>query len=263
VSSVCVKNNFNCFFSCKSIEWGYMKNYQDKGARSEGFRRGGDDRKEGFKSRPTFQKKSWGGDRLNDRDAFLHKAVCSECSKSCDVPFKPSNDKPVYCRDCFASKRNADTAAYEANKFSSGRPSSQVVSSHSEVKVARVPGEDGMKRHLMDISSKLETLIIAVEKMSASKKEMSKEASAPVSLPQAKTVKNVSKVVTKNTTAKNVDTKKTEDKKEAAQPVAKVTAKVAAKKAPVVVAKKVAAKAPVKTIKKVVVTKKVAVKKAK
>lgn len=29
------------------------------------------------------------------------KATCSECGKECEVPFKPTEGRPVYCRDCF------------------------------------------------------------------------------------------------------------------------------------------------------------------
>jgi len=35
----------------------------------------------------------------------MHKAVCSECGKECEVPFKPTEGKPVFCRDCFAKRR--------------------------------------------------------------------------------------------------------------------------------------------------------------
>jgi DNA-directed RNA polymerase len=31
----------------------------------------------------------------------MHKAVCSDCKKECEVPFKPTEGKPVYCRDCY------------------------------------------------------------------------------------------------------------------------------------------------------------------
>jgi len=31
----------------------------------------------------------------------MHKVVCSECKQECEVPFKPSGDRPVFCRDCF------------------------------------------------------------------------------------------------------------------------------------------------------------------
>ncbi len=34
-----------------------------------------------------------------------HEAVCAECGVTTTVPFKPSGDRPVYCRDCFRSKR--------------------------------------------------------------------------------------------------------------------------------------------------------------
>ena len=31
----------------------------------------------------------------------MHKAVCSDCGQECEVPFKPAEGKPVYCRDCY------------------------------------------------------------------------------------------------------------------------------------------------------------------
>jgi len=35
----------------------------------------------------------------------MHKATCSECGKECEVPFKPTEGKPVYCKECFAKRR--------------------------------------------------------------------------------------------------------------------------------------------------------------
>jgi len=40
------------------------------------------------------------------RERVLHKAICADCKKPCEVPFKPSGERPVYCKDCF-SKRKA------------------------------------------------------------------------------------------------------------------------------------------------------------
>ena len=37
----------------------------------------------------------------------MHKATCAECKKECDVPFKPSGDRPVYCKDCFSKRKNS------------------------------------------------------------------------------------------------------------------------------------------------------------
>lgn len=37
----------------------------------------------------------------------LYDAVCAECGKPCKVPFKPRDDRPVYCSECFARMKEA------------------------------------------------------------------------------------------------------------------------------------------------------------
>ncbi len=56
--------------------------------------------------RPRFGGNSFnrGGDRGSDRPLF--KTVCSNCGKDCEVPFRPTNGKPVYCSDCFEKMGN-------------------------------------------------------------------------------------------------------------------------------------------------------------
>ena len=39
----------------------------------------------------------------------MHKAVCSECGKECEVPFKPAEGKPVFCRECFMNKKKSQS----------------------------------------------------------------------------------------------------------------------------------------------------------
>ena len=34
----------------------------------------------------------------------MFPAVCATCGKNTEVPFQPSGDKPVYCRDCYQPK---------------------------------------------------------------------------------------------------------------------------------------------------------------
>ena len=34
------------------------------------------------------------------------QVICAECGKECEVPFKPSADRPVYCRECFAKRKD-------------------------------------------------------------------------------------------------------------------------------------------------------------
>ena len=37
----------------------------------------------------------------------MFTAVCAECGGEAKIPFQPSDDRPVYCSDCFAKKRNS------------------------------------------------------------------------------------------------------------------------------------------------------------
>lgn len=40
------------------------------------------------------------------RERVMHKATCADCQSACEVPFKPSGDRPVYCKECYAKRRN-------------------------------------------------------------------------------------------------------------------------------------------------------------
>ena len=37
----------------------------------------------------------------------MFQAVCSTCGTETQVPFKPSGDRPVLCRDCFEAKKSS------------------------------------------------------------------------------------------------------------------------------------------------------------
>jgi CxxC-x17-CxxC domain-containing protein len=50
------------------------------------------------------------GERGGFRGGFggpreMHKTTCSDCGKETEVPFKPQEGRPVYCRDCFQKHR--------------------------------------------------------------------------------------------------------------------------------------------------------------
>lgn len=60
-----------------------------------------------------------GGDRGEKQ---MYKAICSECRRSCEVPFRPTGDKPVYCSNCFSAQnevgggRSFDKPRFEERK---------------------------------------------------------------------------------------------------------------------------------------------------
>jgi len=61
------------------------------------FERGGDQRRD-FGGRG-------GGFRRDFGPREMHKAKCSDCGADCEVPFKPVEGRPVYCKDCYAKHR--------------------------------------------------------------------------------------------------------------------------------------------------------------
>ncbi len=83
-----------------------MKNFKPGG-----FKKGGGafvprvsfaDRKSGA---GTFKRRDGKDQNSGDQKEFF-SATCSTCGKSCEVPFRPSAGKPVYCKDCFANTDN-------------------------------------------------------------------------------------------------------------------------------------------------------------
>ena len=35
------------------------------------------------------------------RERTYYTAVCSDCGKECEVPFRPTQGRTVYCKECF------------------------------------------------------------------------------------------------------------------------------------------------------------------
>ncbi len=57
--------------------------------------------------------------------AEMHDAVCSKCGKPCQVPFRPTGSKPVFCSDCFRQNEGGSSFTPRNNdrQFSSGASS--------------------------------------------------------------------------------------------------------------------------------------------
>lgn len=81
-------------------------------------RSGDQNRGGGFRPRPKY----------NDRGPVeMHRATCDNCRKECEVPFKPSSGKPIFCSSCFENQRNSsgtrrsETKGYERSNYSDER----------------------------------------------------------------------------------------------------------------------------------------------
>lgn len=50
-------------------------------------------------------KKQNDGGRGRGGERQMYDATCSSCGVATKVPFRPTGEKPVYCRDCYMSRR--------------------------------------------------------------------------------------------------------------------------------------------------------------
>lgn len=176
-----------------------MGNFQGGGNRGGGFRGGN-----GGGGRPSFG----GGNRDNrsgDRGPVtMHKAVCDECHKSCEVPFRPSGDKPIFCSDCFGSKKGSDDRGprrefggdHGPKRDFNDRPAP------SFSKPASAPMGNDMSKQLSEMNSKLDRLVSAIEKLT-----QPKVVSAPA-MKVSPVAKVTSKKVISKSPAKKVVAKK-------------------------------------------------------
>ncbi len=71
-------------------------------------KKGGPSRDDG-RGRRSFDRDSSRSFGRRDEKPTMYKAVCDECGETCEVPFNPSPDKPIYCSRCFETKGSKGT----------------------------------------------------------------------------------------------------------------------------------------------------------
>lgn len=204
----------------------------------------------GKKSFGSNQKHGRGQQRDNrsgDDRSEKFSATCSECHKKCDVPFKPSADKPVYCSACFGMKKSGNELRGEQHNrprqehTSFGRTGK---SSHSfdRIQVSeRPPVKPGLtpdsvlelKRQISGLEVKLNRILDLINpplpsaKVSVPEVGLSMAPTVPAALvpkvaaPKKASAKVTAKVAVKKTVAKVA--KKAVAKKTAPKPAAKKT----------------------------------------
>jgi CxxC-x17-CxxC domain-containing protein len=136
-----------------------MKNFNNGGNRDRGgFRPGRDGgRSGGFK-------KNYGNNRDGRGEAVMHSAVCADCGKVCDVPFRPTNGKPVFCKDCFTKNKGGvlSDRAPRNNFDKNERPKRE------ESFTPRTSGNsDETSKQLVELNSKIDKLIEIVNFMNS------------------------------------------------------------------------------------------------
>ena len=147
----------------------------------------------------NFQRGGSGEFRGGNRDRQMFQATCSQCGKACEVPFKPTGDKPVFCNDCFNKRRDPSDTRVSRPEFGGNTPKRDFSRPDPRAPYKPLPDNNNISKQLSDINSKLDRLISAIEK------------NLPIDKPKAKT--ETLKQVLDKAVAKKVPTKKKIDKK--------------------------------------------------
>ena len=121
--------------------------------------------------------KSFGGDRgggFGRRDhgrdrgpVTMHQAVCDQCGKSCEVPFRPTSGKPVYCNACFGGKREAGSYRDRGGDRGGDRFPQKSFDTYR----APVKTDDEMKKQLDMLNAKLDSIIKSLGEKNEEKKK--------------------------------------------------------------------------------------------
>ena len=171
--------------------------------------RGGDRRGGG-----GFNRGGGGFNRDRGDRPTMHKAVCDACKKNCEVPFRPTGNKPIFCSDCFSKQGggNRDRGGDRKPRFEGG-------------------GSDSSKEILKGIKTlnyKIDELIKALAYETPREKTTEAEATPRKASNKKLAKKKVTKKLgkRKDATPKKVVKKKTPKKK----PVVKKPVKKKAKK---------------------------------
>lgn len=165
-----------------------------------------------------------GGARREDKQ--MHRATCTDCGKSCEVPFKPTGSKPIYCSNCFKPDRA------DAPRSGGSRGDSRGESKYGAPSRSDAPRPDNNAQNVAkfeELNKKLDRILILLDRINP-----------PNVIKVPKKVEKV-KIVEENPKAKATP-KKTVAKKKAVVKEKAVAKKKSATKAKATVNKKVSAK---------------------
>jgi len=151
------------------------------------------------KDRKDFPRRSFGGG--DSRRPLLHDAVCDECGKDCQVPFRPSGDKPVYCSNCFEKKGGNDSNRSRDRRDSSRR-------SFGGGDSRRSPQSNISDRNTSQLIEKIEILNTKLETIINLLSSIGQKKSGLVESRTEKNIKSKSTKADKNTEALTVVEKK-------------------------------------------------------
>lgn len=88
----------------------------------------------------------------------MHQAICSKCMAECQVPFVPTGEKPVYCKNCFqpdASKSRERFSNRSERSFDSSRENRRSFDAGMN--------KEELEARLLEINNKLDAVLLLLQ----------------------------------------------------------------------------------------------------
>ncbi len=97
-----------------------------------------------------------------------YQAVCAQCGKTCEVPFRPDGQRPIYCRECFrgtqdsaAPSREDTRPAYQsAPRWRAPVPMPATAPTMRPAPQTPDPRIDDLMRHVAKMQLKLDKILL-------------------------------------------------------------------------------------------------------
>jgi CxxC-x17-CxxC domain-containing protein len=88
-------------------------------------------------------------------------AICSNCGKKCQVPFRPDGEKPVYCKDCFDMPRKAMTGKKKFSANTTPRFSGSANFGSTALTASAAGGKSvaDLTRQIAAMNTKIDTML--------------------------------------------------------------------------------------------------------
>lgn len=100
-----------------------------------------------------FGRRDFGEKRYSSRPIEMHSAICSKCKNECQVPFQPTGNKPVYCRDCFSKIKDVSFRGSFGGNKGNERPAFYPANQNNEIQSM------GDHQLICDINAKLDRIL--------------------------------------------------------------------------------------------------------
>ncbi len=117
------------------------------------------------------------GDRGFEKRMF--SATCAECGDRCEVPFRPTGEKPVLCNNCF--RGGDDRGARRERRFDKPR------------REERAPRDNRLDEQFEQLNAKLDLIMKEIEKLKQSNKVHTLETNSSASGDEEKLTKKTKK----------------------------------------------------------------------